>query len=58
MLIPETTTKPNTLYEFQTMEDYNKLRTATTDKLLFILVKAEWDDSSKLLEQMVTEMPS
>ena len=58
MLIPETMTKSNTLYEFQSMEDYNKLRGATTDKLLMILVKAEWDDSSKLLEQMVNEMPS
>lgn len=25
---------------------------------MLVLVKAEWDDASKLLEQMVTEMPS
>jgi hypothetical protein len=39
------------------MEEYEKLRQSTTDKLLLILVTAEWDDSSKLLLEMIKEMP-
>jgi hypothetical protein len=32
------------------MGDYNSLKSLTTDKLVLVLVKAEWDDGSKLLE--------
>ncbi len=60
MLIPEYTTKTSAtpqLTSLTTMEEYEKLRQSTTDKLLLILVTAEWDDSSKLLLEMIKEMP-
>ena len=60
MLIPEYTTKTSAtpqLTLLTSMEEYEKLRQSTTDKLLLILVTAEWDDSSKLLLEMIKEMP-
>ena len=60
MLIPEYTTKTSAtpqLTSLTSMEEYEKLRQSTTDKLLLILVTAEWDDSSKLLLEMIKEMP-
>ncbi len=60
MLIPEYTTKTSAtpqLTSLTNMEEYEKLRQSTTDKLLLILVTAEWDDSSKLLLEMIKEMP-
>ena len=60
MLIPEYTTKTSAtpqLTLLSSMEEYEKLRQSTTDKLLLILVTAEWDDSSKLLLEMIKEMP-
>ena len=61
MLIPEYTTKTGAtpqLTPLTSMEEYEKLRQSTTDKLLLILVTAEWDDSSKLLLEMIKEMPN
>lgn len=61
MLIPEYNAKSAPIPQLTTfthMEEYEKLRKATTDKLILILVAAEWDDASKLLLQMVAEMPS
>ena len=60
MLIPEYTTKTSAtpqLTSLTSLEEYEKLRQSTTDKLLLILVTAEWDDSSKLLLEMIKEMP-
>lgn len=60
MLIPEYTTKTSAtpqLTLLSSMEEYDKLRQSTTDKLLLILVTAEWDDSSNLLLEMIKEMP-
>ena len=39
-------------------EEFDKLRQATTDKLLLVLFVAEWDESSKILHQMIKEMPT
>ena len=49
MLIPEYSTKANTLHTINSLDEFEKLRASVTDKLLFILVGAEWDDASKLL---------
>ena len=41
--------------QFETLDQYKKLRTATTDKAILVLFAAEWDESSQLLKQMLQE---
>lgn len=58
MIIPESSTKANALYELADIPAFQKLRTDTTDKLIAILFYAEWDASSMQLKDMITEMPA
>ena len=60
MLIPEYTSNNTApvLSLISNQEEFDKLRQATTDKLLLVLFVAEWDESSKLLQQMIKEMPT
>ena len=37
------------------LDQYKKLRAATTDKAIAILFVADWDDASKVLKEMVAE---
>ena len=60
MLIPEFSPniKTPTLNLINSVEEFDKLRQQTTDKLLLTLVTAEWDSSSQILKQMIDEMPN
>ena len=60
MLIPEykSASAAATTAEFTQLtelDQYKKLRAATTDKVIAVLFTASWDDSSNILQQMVTE---
>lgn len=37
------------------MDQYKKLRAATTDKVILVLFSAAWDDASKVLQEMLEE---
>ena len=37
------------------LEQYKKIRAATTDKIILVLFSASWDESSRILQEMVQE---
>ena len=61
MLIPEyksatAAASPNADFTHLTeLDQYKKLRAATTDKVIAILFAADWDDSSRVLKEMMAE---
>ena len=60
MLIPEykaasATAATAEFTQFTELDQYKKLRAATTDKVIAVLFTADWDESSGILKQMVTE---
>ena len=61
MLIPEYKSAANTtaakaeFTQLTELDQYKKLRAATTDKVIAVLFTASWDDSSRILQQMVQE---
>jgi thioredoxin-like negative regulator of GroEL len=57
MLIPEYAPKSNALKTIGALDEFEKLRASVTDRLLLMLVVAEWDSASMLLSQMLAEMP-
>ena len=46
MIIPDTSKSANTLHALADVEQFKKIRSDTTDKLLAVLLYAEWDESS------------
>ena len=61
MLIPDYSTakKPAaaTFTQLSELPKYQELRTQTTDKIVCILFVADWDESSGILKNMMSEMP-
>ena len=58
MLIPEYQANTTaTLTTLESIEEFSKLRQATTDKLLLILVGASWDQPSQTLLDMLSHAP-
>ncbi len=59
MLIPEykaaSADVKTELTQLNELDQYKKLRTATTDKVIAILFSADWDEASKVLKEMVEE---
>ena len=60
MLIPEyksATSAPSNqeFTQLTELDQYKQLRAATTDKVIAVLFTASWDDSSRILQQMVVE---
>jgi len=60
MLIPEyksANAAPSTaeFTQLTQVDEYKKLRAATTDKIILVLFTADWDESSRILHQMVSE---
>lgn len=55
MLIPEYKKEASTaqLVNLTELDQYKKIRAATTDKVICVLFVADWDDSSKVLKEMV-----
>ena len=58
MLIPEykaaqATESQACFTQLGEIDQYKKLRTATTDKVIAVLFTAEWDEASKVLKEMV-----
>jgi hypothetical protein len=58
MIIPDTSKTTSTLHSLGDVEQFKKLRNDTTDKVLALLMFAEWDESSMQLKEMVGQMPS
>jgi thioredoxin-like negative regulator of GroEL len=60
MLIPEYKKEAPTcaLTNLTDLDQYKKLRAATTDKVICVLFVADWDDSSNILKKMVEERVS
>jgi len=58
-MIPEFSSNktPATLTALDSVEGFDKIRQATTDKLFLTLIHAEWDSPSQHLRSMVSEMP-
>ena len=59
MLIPEykpasaATQATQSLTKLTELDQYKKMRAATTDKVIMVLFSAGWDDASKVLQEMV-----
>ena len=55
MLIPEYKKEASTaqLVNLTELDQYKKIRAVTTDKVICVLFVADWDDSSKVLKEMV-----
>lgn len=60
MLIPDfsATKQANTLIQLTTEAEFRSLRENTTDKLICVLMVAEWDQASQQLKTMLKEMPT